>query len=215
MDHDEAAELAIKGTLVAAKALLPAPVQVLVELAGLGLGKDGTDRLRDAVAQEIEDAVFTRLPEVERKMAVLARAGVRFNVSDFVRILEHFGKTWTKAADSGKRERLEAALVRSFDPELYKSGLLNTLWEKLDRLSYGDLSLLKDLHEAGANRDGLEDWHLADDDSLGQFHADNLYREGLVWSNTGMKDGRSARPNELGRRMHALAWEQLPEPGDQ
>lgn len=211
MDHDEVIDAVVKGAIKVANSVLPAPAAVLADLIRIGLGKDGTERLREAEAEEVREAVFARLPEVERKMHALSTQGVPINVSDFLRVLEHFGKAWTKAADSKKRERLEAAFVRSFDKELYESGLLNALWERLDRLSYGDLRLLRDLHEAGEHRDAVKnEWRLAGGDSLGRFHGQNLDREGLVWSPYKELDG--IRPNDLGKRLYDLAWEQLSEP---
>lgn len=208
VDHDEAVEAIKHGaqdTAVAAidTALSMPVVGLLRDLLKLGLGPSSDDRFRDAVSAEIADAALRRLPQVEAAVAELLRAGAGVNASDFRRVLEHFARAWTTAADAKKRRLLEDAFTKSFDPELYESGLLNVLWARMERLSYGDLRLLRDLAEIKEYQ-LLERRHrLAQQTSIGAFHLSNLEDEGLT---------RGTSPTDLGKRLCQLAWNVCAEP---
>jgi hypothetical protein len=215
VEHDEAMEKMKSAVLAAGRATLPSLAKALLELGAGGLdllGGTGTQRLQKWVEEEIWDAVLRRLPEVEARVADLQRAGVPINVSDFVRVVEQYARAWRDAADAKKRKLLEDAFVRSFDRELYESSLLNVLWDRLDRLTYGDLFVLRRLLEVRQDGEGLvnrrRELHLSHPESLNYFHATNLVEAGLC-------SGHPAQclPTELGKRVCELAWDQLPEPG--
>jgi hypothetical protein len=137
---------------------------------------------------------------------------VPINVSDFVRVVEQYARAWRDAADAKKRKLLEDAFVRSFDRELYESGLLNALWERLDRLAYGDLVLLRDVIEAAGNPPHstavLEAHGATSAEGLGAFHLSNLDRERLVLIVDPKIHGQPIYVNctELGRRLWLLAF---------
>jgi hypothetical protein len=185
------------GKSLVAQVVLPEPVSAVVAgilAAGrLGLhaaGGTGTQRLRAAVQNEIEGAVLTVLPEVLRRIEQLEANGSKVNASDFATVVENFARSWSGAADAKKRKLLEDAFVRSFDPELYESGVLNALWDKLDRLSYGDLNLLRDFGVAGkgAGASVQAKHDLKNGTSEGRYHAFKLLSEGLCWSPAAQQD---------------------------
>lgn len=187
----------------------------LVKTARDAVLTTGDQRLEDWIQEEVREAVFRRLPEVERKCQELIDAGVDVKLTDVAHVGNHVARGWSTAADPRKRKLLEDAFVRSFDRELYESGLLNTLWERLERLSYGDLRLLRDIVEVarashGQTRRGMHE--LTEELSLAAFHAANLQREALMVLNR-VNNEAHALPTDLGVRLYRLAWEQLPEPG--
>ena len=203
--------------MIAARAAVPG-VDALVDLLGVGLGAiggTGTERLRAAVQAEIEDAVLRRLPEVEKQVAALQREGVPINATDFARLVQCYARAWRDSADPRKRKLLEDAFVRSFDKELYESGLLNVLWERLETLGYGDLRLLGELVEAKGGAAAVDEvrkrWGVGVPSKLGTFHGENLARAGLVAYMPQSGVG-GCNPTDLGHRMWQLAWEQLPDP---
>jgi len=206
--------ITVKGAVSATSTVLKA--LKLVKTARDAAMTTGDQRLAEWIQEEVREAVFRRLPEVERKCQELIDGGVDVKLSDVAHIGNHVAKGWSTAADPKKRKILEDAFVRSFDRELYESGLLNTLWERLERLSYGDLFLLRDLVEAGEkNRDAdreavIKKHELRKNGGLGPFHAQNLVNEGVAFHPSALD---SIRANELGSLMYKLAWEELPEPG--
>jgi hypothetical protein len=170
-------------------------------------------QLADWIRDEVSDAVFRRMPEVEQRITALELAGAQPKLADLANMVNTHARAWAKAADSKKRKLLEDAFVRSFDRELYESGLLNALWERLERLSYGDLFLLRELVEASArgNLQAVRRQHrLGDIDSIGAHHASMLLGAGLAVKNGTFSE--NVVPTDLGKRMRDLAWEQLPEP---
>lgn len=171
-------------------------------------GETPTERLIEAERAERRAAISRRADELQANIAKLVRDGVPVNLSDFIRVTEHASKAWSQAADAKKRSLIEDALVNSFDPELYESGLLNTLWGCIDRLSYGDLVLLRAFVDA--RPDDLpslrKESGLTNQESLGAFHASALMREGLAWNALGHPPAGALTPTDLGRRLRALAW---------
>lgn len=210
MDHERGVKLAKDAAATIALGVLPGPASVLADIAKLGLqalGGTGTDRLRDAVQAEVEETVFSSFPALQQQVKRLEAEGVKVNTSDVARIIENFARSWSSAADAKKRKVLEDAFVRSFDRELYESGLLNALWERLDRLSYGDLFLLRELGEAGKGAaTSVQRKHdLVNGSSLARFHATNLLREGLGWSPAAHSDPSGTGITDLGLRLYELA----------
>lgn len=209
MDSDEVVSALVRGAGAAVKGFLPGPLVVASEVLGAlsDALQSGDQRLARALQQEILDTVLSAVPELQKRVATLESSGVAIKLADVMRVAEHYTHAWRTAVDAKKRKLLEEAFVRSFDRELYESGLLNALWERLERLSYGDLFLLRDLVEAGDGglRQVHQKYNTQKSASLGNFHARNLIREGLCWSSMGRDADADARPSELGEKLHALA----------
>jgi hypothetical protein len=206
MDHEKAVE-GVQGVAVAIAKEMPilgTALKISIAVRDSFL-PNGDKRLDDWVRDEAREVVFRQFPEALKRIEALEAAGAEPKVSDFVHVANAFARAWTTAADSKKRKLLEDAFVRSFDRELYESGLLNVLWGHLDRLSYGDLFLLRELHEADRAAMAKER-KLNKGGSLGSYHAASLRNEQLVWSHMGVADVVYIEPTELGSRLYQLAW---------
>lgn len=217
MDHEKVVEGVQSVAVAIAKEVpvLGTAVKLTIAVRD-GFLASGDKRLDDWVREEVREVVLRQFPEAVKRIEALESAGAGPKVSDFVHVANAFARAWTTSADSKKRKLLEDAFVRSFDRELYESGLLNALWDRLDRLAYGDLQLLARLAEVAVEDEASDQsFHefkmqlgFGMTTSLTCFHAGNLKREGLLTS-----DADDAYVTDLGRRMRDLAWSQLPEPG--
>jgi len=183
-----AAQNAGKAALAALDPTLGATVGVLADLGKLiapAFFTTGTARLQAAVAEEIAEAALRRLPEVEQKVRELLARDVPISPNDFARILSEFARAYQNTADAKKRKVLEDAFVNSFSQDLYDAGLLTVLWQKLDRLSYGDLRLLKEIADAGENAEKtvIGKAEVKNKATVKSFHYNSLAAEMLVSSN--------------------------------
>lgn len=93
---------------------------------------------REQVADLVNDDAKRRL---EQNFKALSDKGTTPSTSDISGVYADFSKCWMNA-DPDKRRILRNAFINAFDPELYESGILTVLFEKLDSLCYGDLVLL-------------------------------------------------------------------------
>jgi AcrR family transcriptional regulator len=135
---------------------------------------NGTGRFNAAVEQEVRDAVFTVVPDLEKRIVALeSNLGTKPSIGATSAILEGFAEAYVKAEDA-KREILLNALRNAFDPDLYKKGMTVRLFELMDHLDYPDLSQLV----VWQNADGLTPWR--DASSPDAYHATRLVDAGLL-----------------------------------
>lgn len=93
-----------------------------------------------------------RTPEIEAKLTRLIEAagddaGARARaVGSFEAMLEAWIRASRRAADDRKRRILIAALASGLDEESYREGLALSVIEALERLDYGAVRMLRDLH---------------------------------------------------------------------
>jgi hypothetical protein len=214
--HEHAVEKVQKTALAAAKALpvVGTVLKFALETRDVLL-TTGTQNLQAAVQAEVAEHLVELRPLLLQNIAALEAAGVPFKAADAANFVGSFSRAWAKAANQELRERLDAAFLRSFNKDLFEQGLINALWERLERLAYGDLRLLNQLCDLVDYEAFAREHSPGGAGDIDAFHGANLIREGLAWASRDYPQStRIIYPTDLGRRMRELAWAQLPEPGE-
>jgi hypothetical protein len=95
-----------------------------------------------------------------------------------------WSKARTQTADPKKARLLMGALLKSFDPDVYREGLTASLLKIIASLDYGDMYLLKCLATGGGLDERLAKRFLDDSASMEltllQWHSDRLLSTGLA-----------------------------------
>lgn len=128
----------------------------------------GTQEFQAAVEEEIRSAVFTRLPEVEANLRGLLAREQPVTAQDFVHAVSEFSRSYQQSIDERKRAMLKEAFVNTFNPDLHEAGLVELLWAKLDRLSYGALQCLRDIVAQGPP------------ERISQIHREGVFHDPIV-----------------------------------
>lgn len=158
-------------------------------------------RADKAVAVDQAGWMFDRVSDLEESVRQHGEQLEGFRWSDVGPVVEALAAAHRTTADPNKRKLLEAAARNAFDPEIYQSGMTVVLLEKLERLSYGDVVLLR----------GLDSERSVNDTDLEAHHAQMLADERLVYLR---RYGGSARfsigRTELGKMLLRLLIEDVP-----
>lgn len=133
------------------------------------------DHVAEFIKAEIEAAVFTTLPEINKRVKQIEEQ-LRDTPSPTQAAL-----IWTAFvegfahAEGQKRKLLLNALVNAFDAELYEQSMSARLLRMLDDLDYPDLAFLIEL---AAKRGTPNPWRQYED--LAYYHATQLVTHGLA-----------------------------------
>ncbi len=151
--------------------------------------KSGDDRFQEAIAAEISDAVFSRWPEIERRLSALEVSNTTSH-----RYFELLVEAFQKATDPKSKEQAVNAFVGAFDEALYNDALTQRLLEVLTRLDYADVSVLRSAAKGDNSRKNIREH------TLEEFHAARLMGEGLV----DMPQATLVLTTEVGNRLIGL-----------
>jgi hypothetical protein len=172
----------------------------------------GTERLNGAIADEIADAVFRRLPLLEQKVTRLRNAtnGAEPTPSVVFTVLEEFTRAYSRA-EGDKRRLLLNALNNAFDQAIYEEGMTRRLLTTIDELDYGDLHYLTTIADASLVK--RTPW--SSSGSMDAYHASRLQNVLLVHrqeqhsAERGISD--SCHVTTFGQRMVKLIREAPPD----
>ena len=111
------------------------------------------DIVKDEMRSELQShvgAMHERLADLEAELKRDDKTG-KAAISDLLAAATEVVEQAYKTTDRRKRELLVAALVNTFDPQLYATGLLQDVLLALESLTYADIAALKQILEQSPN----------------------------------------------------------------
>ncbi|MEQ1564486.1 MAG: hypothetical protein ABMA64_02525 [Myxococcota bacterium] len=177
--------------------------------------KTASARMNTSIMQSHAEWLEERVKDLEQGYQALRDKGIDAQPTDARPIAEAIDRAFRRTADPSKRKLLELAATHAFDQELYELGLTLVLLEKLERLTYGQIALLRKLSDG--QYVSLPTW-VSEPGSIDHFLTEGLIRSGLVRSQRGVdtdfwlsaSSADAVGITGLGQRMLALLSE--PEP---
>ncbi len=190
-------------------------------------------RMNAYLQQEFVDWISEIAIELKDRVDRLEEERTKPTASDVLAVVAAVQKVYANTADQTKRDMLRRAVVNAFDADLYQKGLTLQLLSILDRLTYGDVFLLREL-ASGAKESQPRKWYGPNDQGAAQKFVVSIERisvltlidAGLVYPSVPTTDRqwRSANiqvwPTKLGHLLLRLLAEkpsgkEVPDQGHQ
>jgi hypothetical protein len=165
--------------------------------------------LRDMRQQEAMASLEEKVDGVEAGLRSLRDRGFG-TPADVARIVDAFLEAWGNAQDARVRRVVRDATVSAFDAKRYEEGLSVMVLDRLGRLPYGALYLLKRIVATRPVNNtvptpkvgGLLPWYASG--SLDGMFASLLEAEGLIFPVGDPRDPRSSWPTQPTELAYAL-----------
>lgn len=119
---------------------------------------------------------------------------------DVIAVVSRTKKIWLKS-DRKKRELLHLAMVNAFDPALYKKGINEELFNKLDELTTQDIYVLRSIEKRISQSSPYES-------DLTAYSIKKMVNLGLLWKQTNRNKLTDWDITELGRYLCLLLKEE-------